>query len=311
MNAMHNKLDLIKNYIDYIKRKPKEMKWFFLDSEKPRSFVVSGHRLKLLPLEYAIQYQKEEFYVHVNPDEQKVMFCAWDENYVEAKHTEEHINQSEGFMEWDKVEEIICNFLSNSMRELTTATTPFSDMGKLRAPPPYSEMGHKPKPGFGIGGGEEAEKYGTHTQPTTYGPTPLRRSDDKYCENHYADYYSAHRTDYVFGSPEYKEKEAFTNKLTSYMKEGRTTTAIDTIVDTFDKLNQEKRYTMMDSILGSLNTFGWDKLNVPTMLALLRSSRVATDELKKRKEFSEKVKSHIAKLRMTRAQAIVEQIEAK
>jgi hypothetical protein len=304
---MISKLELIKNYIDYIKRKPREMKWFFLDSDKPRAFVVSGHRLKLLPLEYAKLYRNEEFFVHVNVDDQKVMYCAWDETFSTGAGVEEHTNQSEGQMEWNKVEEIICNFLTVSMKELTTANTPFADMGKLRAPPPYSEMGHKPQAGYGIGGGEKSDRYGTHSQPTTYGPTHLR----SHADNHYSDYYADHKPDYTYGSTEYKEREAFTNKITAYMKEGRTTIAIDTIVDTFDKLNQEKRYSMMDNIIGSLNLYGWDKLNVPTMLALLRSSRVASNELKKRKEFTDKVKTHLTKLRMTRAQAIVEQIEAE
>ena len=294
---MPNRLDLIKDYIDYIKRSPKEMKWFFIDNKHPRAFVMSGHRLKLLPLEYAKYYNSEEFYVHVNVDNQDVMYCAWDESFVAHIGGEEHTNQSEGHMDWHKVEDTICNFLTTNMKELTTATTPFADMAKLRTP--YSEMGKIP----GTGDGEISDR--SNYRPM-HGPMQHRTVDRAPTEKTDNVYYS-YKPDFAYGSAEYKERDAFVNQITSFMKDGKTTSAIESISDTFEHLNNEKRFTMMDSILTNLT---FDKLNIPTIIALLRKTREADVDLKKRKDFSEKVKTHLVKIRATRASAIVAEIES-
>lgn len=286
---MPTKLEQIKNYIDFIKNKPKETKWFFLDADKQRVFVVSGHRLKLLPLEYAKYYKNEEFFVQVNPDEKKVMYYAWDEQFVAGKGAEEHTNTSEGFMDWDKVEDSICAFLTHNLKDLTTSSTPFADMDKK--PAPYSEMGKVPT----------SEPLSTYRRDTNVSSIKDWRDNGSG--------YSYYKPDYGYNSAEYKEKDAFVNTLTSYIKEGKTTTAIDFISTKFDQLNTDKRFDMIDSILTSIS-FSFDKLNIQMMITLLRKTREAEPELKRRKEFTEKVKTHLTKISAVRAAHIVDEIEA-
>jgi hypothetical protein len=280
--------DKIIGYIDYIQKHPKELKYFSFD--EGRKFIVDGNKIKMLPTEYAKYYQKDEFYISVDPDKRKVIYYAFD---VEDYTTNKHKDESLGFFEWDKVSEQIFSFLTLHLKELTTATTPYSDIVE--------------------------KKTGTTTSSSSHGSQAMSHYDARRFDSDYptSGFSGGHNHNRGFDNSRsssstsnwnnsYREREAFCNKVTDLCKDCKTSLAIDHINTQVKKLCEEKKFEDLDNILRWIT---FDKLNIPTMIALLDTTRGADHILKERKEFFGKVKTHLMKIKPARAEHILRNTE--
>jgi len=279
--ATHETHDKIINYIDFILKHPRELKYFSFD--EGRTFIVDGNRIKMLPTEYAKFYQRDEFYISVDPDAKKVIYYAFDvENYT----SDEHVNDSLGFFEWDKVSEQILTFLSLHLKELTTSTTPYTDIAEKKTSTSSSSSSHSR--------GTEAMARCHNSDYPYSGSTGT-----------YSGVGSSSTTRYNY-SNSYKEREVFNSKLTDLMKECKTAAAIDHIKENISKMCEEKKFENVDDILRWIT---FDKLNIPIMLTFLDLTRGADHILKQRKEFYDKVKNHLMKIKPARAGHILRNME--
>lgn len=249
-----NNYEKILNYIKIIQRKPKkDIKFFYFDDGI--KFIVDGNRLKLLPLNLHKYYTKDEFYVHVNPQEKKIMFYAYNiNNYLEEKH----IDEDEGYIEWDEIEDCIYNFFVLNIKELADSATPYIDVQEPNKPATNS-----------------------HISQSTY--TPYTNT------NNY--------NNYGYGSTAYKEREAFFDKLWDLLKKNRSAQAMDHISNQIGKMREDKKFEDLDCMFRIIS---FDKLSIPTMLGLLSETNAIDTELKNRKDFFDKVKNHIAKVKPSR-----------
>jgi hypothetical protein len=190
---------------------------------------------------------------------------------IEDYSTGRHIREEQGFFEWDKVEDSIYNFIVLNIEELATSPMPHSKIVDPKAS--YS--------------GTPPVHSNSHTN--TYVP-PVYNNNGF---NHY-------------GSPAYKAREAFFDKIIALLKENHTSSAMDFISDTIDGMCKEKRFEELDTWLRMIN---FDKLNVPTMLGILRTTRGADHVLRERKEFFDKVKNYITRIKPARALVILKDLE--
>jgi hypothetical protein len=254
----------ILNYIDLIKRNPKkDVKFFYFDEGS--KFIVDGNRLKLLPFMYHQFYLKDEFYVHVNPIEQKVMYYAFDiGNYIEA----DHIKEEEGYMAWKDVEDCIYNFFVLNIKDLTGSATPYMDVQEP-------------------------------SRTTTF-------SGNNANHHIHSGYNNVHTSPYGYGTQAYRDREAFFDKLWPLIKENKTSKAMDLIGEHVAKMCNDKKFEELNIILSIIS---FDKLNVPTMLGILDATYNSDHLLKSRKDFYEKVRSHITKLKPARAGIILRNLE--
>jgi len=260
------------SYIDFIKRYPREHKYFSLD--EGRKFIVDGNRIKMLPTEYAKHYTKNEFFVSIDPDNKKVIFYAFDLESIGSKNK---INEDMGYFEWDRVVDQIYTFLSLHLKELTTATTPYTDI-------------------------VEKNKQSSNSSSSEWKP-PTTTPSQPYNSNGYGSYANS---GYNYNSSSYKEREAFCSKITDLLKENHTSNAIDHISTTIIKMCEDKKFDDIDSVLRWIT---FDKLNIPTMLTLLSATRGADHLLKERKDFFGKVRNHIIKIKPTKAEYILRNLE--
>lgn len=261
--------DRILNYITIIQRKPKkDVKFFYFDEGK--KFIVEGHKLKLLPLEYHQFYDNDEFYVHVNPTEKRVMYYAYDiKNYEGDKH----VNEKEGYIPWDDIEDCIYNFFVMHVKELADTTTPYIDVQEpvKKTPKTYDYRNGHDYSGYNGG-------YNTGYKPEPFG----------------------------YGTSAYKEREAFYDKLWDLLKVNKSSQALDHINVQLKKMREDKKFDELDVLIKSIS---FDKLTIPTMLGVLDATIGADDLLKSRKDFFDKVKTHIMKVRPSRAAKILHKLE--
>jgi len=261
-----NNYDRILNYIKIIQRKPKkDVKFFYFD--EGIKFIVDGNRLKLLPLEYHKHYSKDEFYVHVNPSEKRIMFYAYDiMNYTEEKH----VNEEEGYMNWEALEDCIYNFFVLNVNDLADTTTPYVD---VQDPSPVKK------------------------RISTYSPATYTHSE-------YGGY--SHVSPHGYETPAYKEREAFQDKLWDLLKNNKSSQAMDHISAQIKKMRDEKKFEEMDVLFKMI---AFDKLSIPAMLGMLETTVGIDSQVKGRKEFFDKVKTHITKVKPSRAGKILRKLE--
>jgi hypothetical protein len=255
----------ILNFIELIQRHPKEsVKYFYFDDGK--KFIVDGNRLKLLPFEYHRLNSKDEFYVHVNPLDKQIMYYAFD---VENLNTGKHVNEEEGFIEWNSdIEDCIYNFFVLNIKELSSTMTPYSD----------AQDPKNAKSSF----------------------SSSSSSSSQSSQSHYTDY------SYGYGTDAYKTREAFFDKLWAYLKDNRSAKALDHIHSHIEQMVNEKKYGELDVLLKMIS---FDKLTIPTMLEMLDTTKKADASLKERSEFFNKVKTHLVKIKPTRAGHLLRNFE--
>ena len=112
---------------------------------------------------------------------------------------------------------------------------------------------------------------------------------------------------YSYGTPAYKEEKRSYEGLWASLKENKSTKAIDLIHSQMEKMVNEKKYEELDIMLKMIS---FDKLNIPTMLEILDTTRTADNSLKERKEFFNKVKTHLAKMKPARAKLLLKRFES-
>lgn len=101
-------------------------------------------------------------------------------------------------------------------------------------------------------------------------------------------------TNYGLFSNNWKERDAFTDKLFEHLKNNRTTLAVDHIDSFYHKMITDQKFDDMDILFRSIS---FEKLNVPTMIRILTATDKANAFCKDRVLFFNKVKDHIKKLR--------------
>jgi len=258
-------------YVDLIQRKPKkDIKFFYFDDGK--KFIVDGNRLKLLPFEFHQFYTKDEFFIHVNPIEKRVMYYAYDiKDFLDNRH----INEEEGYMSWDQVADCIYNFFVICVKDLTDIVAPYEEA---------------------VNGKPIANSSSTTRQHSSY-------TYDHGNYNHTSHYNSS---PHGYGTSAYKEREAFCEKLWALLKENKTSHAMDHIGATLGKMCDDKKFDELDSLLRLIN---FDKLSITTMLGVLDATAKADEHLKARKDFFDKVRTHLTKIKPARAKDILRNLE--
>jgi hypothetical protein len=259
----------ILSYIDLIQRKPnKDVKFFNFDDGK--KFIIDGTKLKLLPFEHHHLYTKNEFYVHVNVIDKKVMYYAYDiVDYINGKKA----NEEEGHMKWDDLETCIYNFFVMNIKELADTVAPYVDV---------------------------IDKTKSYITPSKSYITPSTTTYPGYTgQNYNSGYYDGPHS---YGSPAYKAREAFFDKLWALLKESKTSVAMDLVNEHIGKMCEEKKFEELDILLRMIT---FDKLNIPTMLGLLSATSAYDKLLKARSEFFDKVKTHITKIKPSRVDDIL------
>src|SRR5271165_7056415 len=194
--------DKILDYLNSIQSHPKnDVKYFFFDEHK--KFIVSGEKLKSLPSQYQKYYSREEFYIHVDVLNKRIQFYAFD---LKDYNSGARINESGGVIVWCKeVEDSIYNFLVLNIRNLSSATFPYSEKPTTyQSQPSYKPYQHEPPyPGY----------------------------QGSFNNNSSQSYYD--------GSS-YKDREAFFDKVNALIKSNKTAKATDYIFDSISKFNKEK-----------------------------------------------------------------------
>lgn len=266
-----NNYDRILSYIKIIQRKPKkDVKFFYFDDRT--KFIVDGTRLKLLPLQYHKHYTKDEFYVHVNPAEKRIMFYSYDiTNYAEEKH----VNEEEGYMDWVDLEDCIYNFFVMNIKELADTATPYVDVQ------------------------EPAAKKHNNVPYTPHG-------QQSYSHSEYGGMGYNYSSPHGYGTGAYKEREAFYDKLYALLKSNRSSQAMDHINAQMKKMCDEKKFDEMDYLFRMIT---FDKLSIPAMLRMLDATSEVDSKMKERKDFFNKVKSHITKVSPKRSGNILRKFE--
>jgi hypothetical protein len=256
----------ILNFLDLIKEHPKkDVNYFFFDEAK--KFIVMGEKLKSLPLVYHKHYTKEEFYVHVDVINRKVQFYSFDiKDYI----TGDRINESTGIIEWCKeVESSIYNFFALNIKELSNATYPYSQQ--------YND---RPK---------STQSYAPYDKPYQ---SQQSHQTQTYNNNNY------------YGSPAYKEREAFIDKINDLVKANKTAQATDFISETVSKMNKENKQSIVDDALRMIMI---DKINIPVMVSLLEATK-DLENLKERSYFLNKVRDHLIKLKSSRVDMVLKRV---
>jgi hypothetical protein len=266
----------ILNFIDMIKKKPKkDVKYFFLD--EGRRFVIDGTKLRLLPIYYHKYYVRHEFYVHIDPVCRRVQYYAFDRtSLTDSKRTSE----AAGSIPWDKeVENSIYNFFVSNIRDLTSE--------------PYTYSETKPLAPSG--------------NPKTFqNPTTHHHAANGYAgHNEYSNSYTGYKTYSSYGSPDYKLRESFLDKLRDLQKDNLTTKTIDFISDNIATMRQENKTNVIDDILHAVY-FG--KMPIPVILGLVSATKGIEDS-KEWTGFLKKVKDHITKVNPRRASMVLKGIE--
>lgn len=270
------KYQRILKYVDLIFNKNKKNAKFFYFDDETKKFIVDGNRFKFLPFDYHKFYIKDEFYIHVNVHEKKVMYYAYDiKNYVDG----EHVNEEQGFMEWNDVEDCIYNFFVVNVKDLADTTTPYLDVIA-----PSKQLGSSAPP---------AHNYGSHHNG----------------HNNYSSHnnnYSAHS----YGTPAYKEREAFYDKLWALLKENKTSHAIDHIATSLNQMCDDKKFEELNTLIRMIS---FDKLNIPAMVGILTVTSKSEDLISARKDFFDKVKTHLVKtqIKPERMSLVLHDLEPK
>jgi hypothetical protein len=262
----------IHNFLDIIKQNPKkDVNYFFFDENK--RFIVLGEKLKSLPAPYHKHYTREEFYVHVDIINRRIQFYVFD---IKDYMTGERINESGGTIIWCKeIEDSIYNFFALHIKELSSATYPYSGVAdnKPKLTQSYS----------GIADNKPTQSYAPYTK--TYEPSSYTNTS-------------------YYGSPAYKEREAFFDKINELLKYNKTAQATDYIFNTLNKMGEEKKLNIIDDIF---RVIAFDKLNIPTMVSILEATK-SIEGLKDRGLFFGKVKTHIQKLKPNKVDMVLKRV---
>jgi hypothetical protein len=192
----------------------------------------------------------------------------------------EDTNTEQGEYSWDELEKVIYGFLVSNLDELTKAAFPHTASGD-KLPDTHKRVAettyHKPSIANDYGRGA----LGGINNTTNSG--------------------GSHN---YFGTPEYKAREAFFDKMEALRKQNRTSAALDYANASIETLCKENRLSELDRWLDLINL---DKLNTITMLGILRQTKGI--EIKSRCQFLTKVNAHLTKIKPSRAAILLKDLQ--
>ncbi len=181
-------------------------------------------------------------------------------------------NETDGYMNWSDVENNILTFFLVNIRELTDVLSPYTEVTGTNQEHSYPRSHHG--------------QFGPHLPPTQY---------------------PHHNAYQPYDHTSYKERDSFYEKLWGHLKDNKTTKAVDHIYETFDKMIEDNKTDNLDTML---RTIAFDKLNIPTMLTILRASKDKPGLLTSRKDFLDKVKTYLGKIKPVRTEMLLKGLEA-
>lgn len=243
----------------------------FFILEDGHTFIVDGGRLKLLPFDLHRLYAKDEFYIQIDAKEQKAMFYAYD---IPDYTTGTHTKEEQGLIPWNDIEDCVYSFFVTEIDQLTESITPH-----LEAIEPIND----------------SRNYNSHLGHSGY-------PSHSYAPPSHTATYSG------YGTASYKEREAFFDKIWDLLKYNKTTTAMDLISNHLHKMCTDKKFDDIDTIFKMIS---FDKLTIPTMLKMLDATLESDKSLKARKDFFDKVKTHLTKIKPTRVGNILRNLEPR
>jgi hypothetical protein len=260
----------ILNHLAMIKKAPsKGVRYFFMENDG-HSFIVNGDKLHLLPTNLEKLKLKDEFWLHFDADNKKVLYYAYD---IGSYTTGEDVNEEQGEYSWDELEKQVHSFLTVNLDDLTKIQFPHSHTVENKTPETHKRVSET-----------------TYSKPSianNYGAT------HNYGGNHN-----------YFGSPEYKAREAFFDKMDALRKSNQTSAALDYLTNSIETLRNENRLNELDRWIDMINL---DKLNTMTMLGILRQTKGV--DLKSRGQFLTKVGVHLTKVKPSRAAILLKDLQ--
>lgn len=276
---MSDNYSRIVSFVNTIYNHPKKTDFFMFNEGK--QFILDGKRLKLLPSKYSYLPQKDDFYLCIDPLAKKVLFYAYDITYEVGGNEPTRINEEEGEIPWNDVEDNIYSFFVSNSYNLTTAISPHNSSSsstpihnKWPVTPHHSHRGH-----------DDWDNYGEIYNRNNYGGG-----------------------EFAYGTDKYKQKEAFCDKLYGFVKNNQTSLATDFVKEAIEQMEKDGKTDIVNHILGNIT---FDKLDIPVMLELLSVTQPNETKLKSRKDFFDKVQTHVQKIKPNKAQSLLQSLAQK
>jgi hypothetical protein len=260
MSKEQSHLPDILRYLSLIEAKPKKDSKIFLFEGSGKKFIVDGKYIKMLPHEYTYLYQRDEFWMLIDPILQYVLFYAWDkEGYVTTSIG--RTNEIGDKMDWDKVETQIYNFFVVNIDSLSESLTVSEDAVKTnRYLQSISNNAHHNAPPKGSS------------------------ANGNYANSHI----QSHPLPYSYDTVEYKNRQVFNEKMFAFIKANMSTKCVDLIEDTFKSFKQDKKFSDIDFYIKGFAAY--DKVPALMLLAVLEQTQDICSSLNELTHFSSKVK---------------------
>jgi hypothetical protein len=268
---MSSKYESILHHCKVITSKPSfKTNFFFLD-EHCRMMMIDANRIVNVPFTMDFMMKKDRCWIFVDLENTlKVRVYSYN---VSDESKNLFTDEAEMALPFSSLEDQILKFLSVNLPHLCEHVNPTLELEKLvkqdLCRSPYStENNYRPR--------HRVEPYyqssGSHS--------------------------SYHDTSFNWNN-EYREREDLLNPLYDLIKNFKTGNAIDYIDQKFPAVLQNKdKVSLVNSIFRMI---AMEKLDVMTMLAIVRVSYGTDDLFFERKDFIKKVKQHLEKLRASRA----------
>lgn len=248
-------------YLELIEAKPKKDSKIFLFEGSGKKFIVDGKHVKMLPHEYTYLYQREEFWIMVDPVLQYALFYAWDsEGYVTTSVG--RTNEIGDKMDWDKIETPIYNFFVVNIDNLSDSLTTFEDMAGVQ------------------------QKTGKYIQQLSPSYNTPRGSMANGNYNNFGIKQSP--APFTYDTVEYKNRQIFNDKLSSFINSNRITKCVDLINDTFTSFKNDKKFSDIDFYIKGMSVS--DKIPALMLLAVLDQTQDICASLSEITGFSSKIK---------------------
>lgn len=263
---MYSLQQKIVDFVDEIKRNPvNDIEYFLIDGNK---FIVDGKKIPNLPSEYEKFRAKNEFYLYVDPEKRSIQYFSYN---ILTSDAGAYSDIDEGNINWQFLEKSLFNFfvlhigcLSSSIGK--SSKKAFEPSSHINKPSENTSAHHNPNVRVG----------NTNTPP--YNP---------YGSSNYSNNYAA-----TFNTDRYKMKEAFFDKVKSYIKDNNSSSAANYVSERINALAAEEKFDDIDFIFRFIDL---DKFNTYVMLSSLKSMKPIAASLKERKDYLDKVKTHLAK----------------
>lgn len=272
-----------------------------IEANKPRAFprffywkaenvcIVNLQRMTSLPVSAQRLKSFDEAYLQFDANTRSVAFFAFN---FEDYQTGDTRDDETGPLLWDDIEASLLSFLTMNITDLSSSASPMTDIARAGGGSPIdSPTSHTDS----VVTGTDSSYY-RRTGPGAHHHTHRHSQADNF--GHNTNYQYPQNT---YGGETYKTRAAFTDRLEECLKANHTAEALEWIESQLAVMTAEKKIDAMEAILRFLLV---DRLNIPTMLGLLRGTTAMT-ESKERKDFQEKCLRHIGRIQTKAARHIV------